>query len=117
MNRSSAGAEEVARLQRTDLTQSAVLTLTKRTSNSSVLGISLGGGSPTESARGRIWRRGLGREQVALDVVATSGAKPFELSGAADSLSDHAHIECVRQEVDGAHEASVSFGRTRRKSQ
>ncbi|MGK0313561.1 MAG: hypothetical protein ACI8RC_003204, partial [Ilumatobacter sp.] len=37
MNRSSAGAEEVARLQRTDLTQSADLTLTKRTSNSSVL--------------------------------------------------------------------------------
>ena len=37
MNRSSAGAEEVARLQRTDLTQSADLTQTKRTSNSSVL--------------------------------------------------------------------------------
>lgn len=60
MNRSSAGAEEVARLQRTDLTQSADLTLTKRTSNSSVLGISRGGGSPTASARGRIWRRGQG---------------------------------------------------------
>jgi len=37
MNRSSAGAEEVARRQRTDLTQSADLTLTKRTGNYSVL--------------------------------------------------------------------------------
>jgi hypothetical protein len=47
-----------------------------------------------------------------LDVVATSGAEPFELSGAADALRNHPHVKRVGEEDDGSDEASVGLGRT-----